>query len=177
VAPAPRPRGITGFDITGRLSRQPALGVNPDERRKRGIARSLVGWLVMIGLLIVVAVGSYIGVSALINQFSGISTPNLPSLPGLPSISTDGGPLGWLGGLFRRDEIYMVNLAEGLNLRAEPDVNDPANIITEVPNGTPVTKLEGPVVKDNIPWLRVSVDVNGKHYEGWMSLNYLRQEQ
>jgi hypothetical protein len=46
-----------------------------------------------------------------------------------------------------------------------------------VPNGTPVTKLEGPVVKDNIPWLRVSVDVNGKHYEGWMSLNYLRQEQ
>jgi hypothetical protein len=145
--------------------------------RKRGITRSLVGWLVMISLLLVVAAGSYVGVSALIAQFSGISTPNLPSLPGLPSISTDGGPLSWLGGLFRHDEIYIVNLAEGLNLRAQPDVNDPANILTEVPNGTPVTKLEGPLVKDNIPWLRVSVEVDGKHYEGWMSLNYLRQKQ
>ncbi len=157
--PAPHPSGISGH------------------MRKRSITRSVVGWLVMIGLLFTVAAGSYVGVSALIVQFNGISTPHLPSLPGLPSISTDGGPLTWLGKIFRRDEIYIVNLSEGLNLRAQPDVNNDANILTIVPNSTPVTKLEGPVVKDNIPWLRVSVEVGGQRYEGWMSLKYLRQDQ
>jgi serine/threonine protein kinase len=176
VAPTPRPRPRPS-GITGRLSRQPMPGVDRDQVRKRGITRSVVGWLVMISLLLVVVAGSYVGVSALINQFSGVSTPNLPSLPGLPSITTDGGPLAWLGSFFRHDEIYIVNHSEGLNLRRGPDVNDDTNILTTVPNGTPVTKLEGPVVKGAIPWLRVSAEVGGTHYEGWMSLNYLRQKQ
>jgi len=82
-----------------------------------------------------------------------------------------------LGGFFKHDTIYIVNLAEGLNLRAQPDMYNDANIMIVVPNSTPVTKLQDPVVRDNIPWLRVSVEVGGKHYEGWMSLKYLRQEQ
>ncbi len=171
--PAPRPR--PGAGITGRLRRKPAAD-QAGGVRQRNLTRGLVGWAVMIGLLLLVAAGSYVGVSALIGQISRGSTPNLPSLPGLPSADT-GGPLAWLSGLFGRDEIYIVNLAEGLNLRSQPDVNDPADILTVVPNGTPVTKLEGPVVKDNIPWLRVSVNSGGRRYEGWMSLNYLRQEQ
>ncbi|MEI7772348.1 MAG: SH3 domain-containing protein, partial [Chloroflexales bacterium] len=181
TGPAPHPRqqpsAIPGYEIPGRPGRQPLPGVDPAVVRKRGITRSIVGWLVMISLLLVVAASSYVGVSALISQFDGISTPNLPSLPGLPSMSTAGGPLSWLGGLFRRNHIYIVNLSEGLNLRSQPDVNNDANIMIVVPNGTPVTKLEDPVVKDNIPWMRVSVEVGGKHYEGWMSLKYLRQEQ
>lgn len=179
-APAPRPRPSVPAGlgtITGRLSRRPATGIDPDAVRQNSMARSIVGWLVMIGLLLLVAAGSYMGVNALINQISGASAPDLPSVPGLPSADSGGGPLDWLGGLFGRDEIYIVNLAEGLNLRSRPDVNDPTTLITVAPNGTPVKKLEGPVVQDNIPWLRVEFDLNGQHYEGWMSLNYLRQEQ
>jgi hypothetical protein len=157
--------------------RQTSPSVDPDDLRKRGLARSLVGWVVMIGLLLLVAAGSYVGVTALIGQIGRSSAPNLPSLPGLPSADAGGGPFEWVQGLFRHDEIYIVNLAEGLNLRSQPDVNDPSNILTVVANGTPVTRLDGPLMKDNIPWLRVSAEVGGTHYEGWMSLNFLRQEQ
>jgi hypothetical protein len=45
-----------------------------------------------------------------------------------------------------------------------------------VPNGTPVVRLEGPQVEDNIPWLRVRAEVGGRRVEGWMSMNYLRPE-
>lgn len=165
----------------GSGGRSPVAGTRPPNPGHtvgmRNMTRSLVGWLVMIGLLCVVATGSYMGVSALINQFSGISMPNLPSFPGLPSITTPSNPLSWLGGFFKHDTIYIVNLAEGLNLRAQPDMYNDANIMLVVPNSTPVIKLQDPVVRDNIPWLRVSVEVGGKHYEGWMSLKYLRQEQ
>jgi eukaryotic-like serine/threonine-protein kinase len=174
VVAIPRPRNSGGTD---HISRPVLPSVSVNTVHMRNITRSLVGWLVMIGLLCVVATGSYMGVSALINQFSGISMPNLPSLPGLPSITTHGNPLSWLGGFFKHDTIYIVNLAEGLNLRAQPDMYNDANIMIVVPNSTPVTKLQDPVVRDNIPWLRVSVEVGGKHYEGWMSLKYLRQEQ
>lgn len=163
--------------MTGRLSRQETPASGGGVVTKGSLAHGVMGWVVMLGLLLIVAVGSYLGVNALISQFSGISRPNLPSLPGLPSISSSEGPLAWLGGFFKHDEIYIVNLAEGLNLRSQPSINDPTTIVTVVPNGTPVTKLEGPVVQDNIPWLRVSADVGGKQFEGWMSLNYLRQEQ
>ncbi|NNJ09039.1 SH3 domain-containing protein [Chloroflexales bacterium ZM16-3] len=173
--PIPRPSAPASFSITGRLGRQPAT--KPSVVRQRSLTRSIVGWSVMIGLLLLVAASSYVGVNALISQITRGGTPNLPSLPGLPSAETGGSPLAWISGFFGRDEIYIVNLAEGLNLRSQPDVYDSANIIAVVANGTPVTKLEGPVVKDNIPWLRVSLDSGGKRYEGWMSLNYLRQEQ
>ncbi|NTV65052.1 MAG: SH3 domain-containing protein, partial [Oscillochloris sp.] len=171
-----RPR-TRASSITSRLNRQllPADGSPPTD--KGHLVHGLMGWLVMIGLLVLVATGSYLGVNALIAQFSGISRPNLPSLPGLPSISSSDGPLAWLGGFFKHDEIYIVNLAEGLNLRSQPGINDDTTVVTVIPNGTPVTKLDGPVVKDNIPWLRVSADVGGTYVEGWMSLNYLRQEQ
>ncbi|HMQ29728.1 MAG TPA: SH3 domain-containing protein, partial [Chloroflexaceae bacterium] len=74
---------------------------------------------------------------------------------------------------FAGDEIYIVNIAEGLNLRSEPDATDTTNVIAVVPNGAPVVKLEGPRVEGNIPWLRVRAEVGGRRVEGWMSLNYL----
>jgi hypothetical protein len=48
--------------------------------------------------------------------------------------------------------------------------------MTVVPNGVVVRKLEGPVIADNIPWLKVRVELNGQSIEGWMSLNYLRPQ-
>jgi eukaryotic-like serine/threonine-protein kinase len=176
--PQPRQRlsSLTEDVLAGRLARRPTPNSGTNVVLKRSLTRSIVGWVVMIGLLLVVATGSYVGVNALINQFSGTSTLNLPSLPGLPGISTDSGPLAWLSQFFKHD-VYIVNLADGLNLRSQPGTSDLATILMVVPNGTPVTKLEGPVVKDSVPWLRVSFELAGKQHEGWMSLNYLRQEQ
>lgn len=147
------------------------LAVDPDLLRKRGVARGVVGWLVLMGLVLTVAAASYLGVNALISGAGGLPRPSPPGLPSLPEVSS---PFDWLGGLFGdNDEIYIVNIAEGLNLRREPDATDTANVITVVPNGAPVVKLEGPRVEGNIPWLRVRAEVDGRQVEGWMSLNYL----
>jgi hypothetical protein len=182
-APArpPRPSGLTGFSLTGRFGRQAPPSVDPDVLRKRSFTHGLLGWLVMIGLLLLVVAGSYIGANALINRLSGVSAPNLPSIPNLPSAPSVGGPLDWVRGLFGRNDTYLVNLAEGLNLRSQPDGTDDSNILAVIPNGTPVRKLAGPQTNEKddnkIPWVRVAVELEGRQLEGWMSLNYLRQEQ
>jgi len=174
--PAPRP-GISG--MTGRLSQRlrPA-GVDPAQMRRSTLLRGLTGWLVMLGLILGVILGTLFVVNAIAQQIAGAPRPNLPSVPGLPTAQAGGGPLDWLDGLFGGDEdVYVVNIAEGLNLRSAPDANDPQNLVAVIPNGTPVTRLEGPVVEGSIPWLRVRVDVNGQRLEGWMSQNYLIPRQ
>lgn len=149
--------------------------VDPDLLRRRGLARGLVGWLVMVGLVLTVAAASYLAVRALAGGVASLPRPAPPGLPSLPSLPDSGGPLDWIGGLFGGDEeIYIVNIAEGLNLRREPDATDTANVIAVVPNGAPVRKLDGPRVEGNIPWLLVRAEVDGREVEGWMSLNYLR---
>jgi hypothetical protein len=149
-------------------------GVDPNALRRSTLTHNLVGWLVMVGLMLIVAFGSYLAVNALANGFGGL--PRLGNVPGLPQLPTsgNGGPLGWLGGLFGgHEQIYIVNIAAGLNLRREPSATDTANVIVVVPNGALVHKLDGPRVEGNIPWLRVRAEVDGVAVEGWMSMNYL----
>ena len=111
----------------------------------------------LVGLVLAVALGSYLAVNAVADRLG-----SLPSFPPLPS------------GLFgSHDVLYTVNIREGLNLRREPNATDAGNVITVVPNGTVVRKLAGPQITDNIPWLRVSAEVNGVAVEGWLSMNYL----
>lgn len=149
-----------------------APGVDPAALRRRGLARGLLGWLVLVGLVLTVAAASYVAVNALASGVAGLPRPSIPGLPSLPG-SDGGGPFGWLSGLFGDEEIYIVNIADGLNLRSEPDASDLSNVIAVVPNGAPVRKLEGPRVEGNIPWLRVRAEVDGRTLEGWMSQNYL----
>jgi hypothetical protein len=149
--------------------------VDPNALRRSTLTHNLVGWLVMVGLVLIVALSSYLAVNALANRFGG-GLPRLGNLPGLPQLPTggDGGPLGWLGGLFGgHEQIYIVNITAGLNLRREPSATDAANVIAVVPNGALVHKLAGPRVEANIPWLRVRAEVDGVTLEGWMSMNYL----
>ena len=121
------------------------------------LTRNLVGWLMLVGLVLAVALGSYLAVNAVADRLG-----SLPSFPPLPS------------GLFgSHDVLYTVNIREGLNLRREPNATDAGNVITVVPTGTVVRKLAGPQIADNIPWLRVSAEVNGVAVEGWLSMNYL----
>lgn len=156
---------------TGRRPR--ATGMDPRQLRRQNFTRGLIGWLVMMGLIGLVALASFFAVNAIADRIAGSPLPSVPGLPSLPAPSTDG-PFGWLESLFRRDEIFIVNIADGLNLRSAPDVE--AEILEVVPNGTPVVKLEGPQVEDNIPWLRVRAEIDGRQVEGWMSMNYLRPE-
>lgn len=150
--------------------------VDPATVRRSNLARGLLGWAVMVGLVLLVAAASFFAVNALTGALKGVTAPGVPWLPP-PPMGGSGGPFGWLDTLFGADEIYIVNIAEGLNLRRAPDATDPGNIITVVPNGTPVRKLEGPRVAGNIPWVRVRVTVEGQQLEGWMSLNYLRRKE
>ncbi|MCS6882574.1 MAG: serine/threonine-protein kinase [Oscillochloridaceae bacterium] len=150
--------------------------VDPATVRRNNILRGLLGWAVLAGLVLLVAAASFFAVNALSDALKGVTMPGVPWLPPPPTGSASGPP-SWLDTLFGADEIYIVNIAEGLNLRREPDATDPANVIAVIPNGTLVRKLDGPRVSGNIPWLRVRVTVEGQELEGWMSLNYLRRKE
>ncbi|WP_298819409.1 serine/threonine protein kinase [Chloroflexus sp.] len=160
---------IARRDLRSRVSRALTGSFDVDQFRRQNWGRSLKGWLVMMLLLLVVAGGSFWAVTWAIERLGIASALQLTPLPewlppavGLPGNTTT--------------EQYVVNIAEGLNLRAEPGTN-PGNILMVVPNGTIVRKMEGPVMADNIPWLKVQFEQNGQLIEGWMSLNYLRPQQ
>ncbi|MCS6889015.1 MAG: serine/threonine protein kinase [Chloroflexus sp.] len=155
-------------DLRSRMSRALTTSFDIDQFRRYNLSRSLMGWFVMILLLLMVAFGSFWAVTWAIERFGLGEAPRLPDLPAwsLPDLS-------WPGNT--TPEQYVVNIAEGLNLRSAPSAQ-PDNIITIVPNGVVVRKLEGPVMADNIPWLKVQVELNGQIIEGWMSLNYLRPQ-
>ncbi len=165
--PAPSlvaPKRVTQRRATPRPNRGTKSGKPPQRR----LGRNLFGWLVMLSLIVAVAGASYLVTSSLANQ-----ARDLPSL-----FPRDRDLFSWFTDLFEpRDEIYLVNIVEGLNLRREPDAQNAANIITVVPNGAAVRKLEGPRIEGNIPWLRVRAEVNGRQVEGWMSMNYLLPRQ
>ncbi|MEF3275419.1 MAG: protein kinase [Chloroflexus sp.] len=151
------------------VSRALTRSFDIDQLRRQHWSRSLIAWLVVVFLLLAVAVGSFWAVTWAVERMGLGNTPQLPSLPTwmLP-------PINWAGsGMAER---YVVNITEGLNLRSEPSTN-PGNILMVVPVGTIVRKLEGPVIVDNIPWVKVQFEQNGQLIEGWMSLNYLLPQQ
>jgi hypothetical protein len=180
AAPAPAPtagprrRAITEMaqTITGRWSRQ--LPVDPDLLRRRNFTHGLTGWLVMMGLVGLVAVGAYVGVNALADRVTGRPLPNVPGLPTLPE-QPSGGLGGWLDGLLGDETIMVVNIAEGLNMRDAAGLN--STVFELVPNGTLVQILEGPTIVDNIPWVRARAEIGDRQVEGWLSMNYLRPKE
>ncbi|PDW04907.1 hypothetical protein CJ255_01300 [Candidatus Viridilinea mediisalina] len=125
--------------------------------RRQRMMSSLIAWLLMTSMLFAVVGATY---------FAVIGVTGITERPA--------NPLVWISSLFSREEIYVVNIAEGLNLRRVPQAHDASNIIAVIPNGATVRKLDGPRIEDNIPWLRVRVEVDGRPVEGWMSLNYLQ---
>lgn len=170
ATPAPQPRPARG--LTGRWSRP--LPVDPDLLRRRNFTHGLFGWLVLMGLMVVVALGAYVGVNALADRVVGRPLPSVPGLPSLPQPPA-GGLGGWLDSLWGNDNVMIVNIAEGLNLRDAAGLN--SQVIDLVPNGTPVSILEGPTVVDNIPWVRGRAEIGGREVEGWLSMNYLRPKE
>jgi serine/threonine protein kinase len=156
---AQRPRrGLTLFsmraeEVASALpEREPGLS---GAIRRQSARRSVTGWVVALVLLLLVAYGSYVGASFLVDQFFSVRLPAI----GLP---------GSFGG-----KALVVNI-EDLNLRDGAGVN--TTVMRTVPLGTRVEQLEGPVDVDGVPWVRVRGEAGGEAFEGWMSLKYLREE-
>jgi serine/threonine protein kinase len=168
-APTVQPSAIASpqKSLRARMERALTTSFDVDQFRRQNWQRGLVGWLIMMLLLLAVAAGSFWVVNWAINRLN-LNVPQL-ELPSwqLPDLSLPGRA---------STELYVVNISEGLNLRSAPNAQ-PDNILMVVPNGTVVRRLEGPVVADNIPWLKVQFELNGQVFEGWMSLNYLRQQE
>ncbi len=135
-----------------------------EKLRQQTFTRGIVGWIVLIGLTVGVAFGSYTVASYVVDQFFAIKLPQ-PDLPNF-GVSLPEWPFAADQG-----EVLIVNINEGLNLRDEPGLS--TNVVAIVPNGTPVRKLEGPQIIDNVPWVRVRIDSDVQPNEGWMSLNFL----
>jgi hypothetical protein len=129
--------------------------------------RTVTSWLVLLALLFVVAAGSYAGASFLADRFFAIELPQIR----MPQISLE--VPEWLQGS-EPNEILIVSINEGLNLRDEPGLS--TEVIAVVPNGTQVEKLEGPITVDNVPWVRIQTEQDGEQLEGWMSRNFLLSE-
>lgn len=157
--PAPLPDPGSAAD-TGSL--QP---VDRAALRRQNVARSLLGWMIMLVLLTGVGLGAYVAASYVVDQFFAIRWPQ-PTLPRLGDSLPD-----WIPGV-ETGELLVVNSSVGLYIRSQPSL-DETTIITVVPNGALVRKLEGPVAASGVEWVRVRTDVDGKLVEGWMSLRYL----
>ncbi|WP_129672832.1 protein kinase [Candidatus Chloroploca sp. Khr17] len=140
--------------------------VDQNRFRQQDRRRNLVGWLVMMALLTLVVLGSYFGMRALFERLN--FTPSLPDI----------NLTEWLPWINQAEEaeMYIVTIEAGLNLRSTPDAKSNTNVIAVVPKGTPVRKLEGPRRVGDISWLRVSVEIQGRQREGWVSLAYLQPQ-
>lgn len=166
--PVRTPAPSRSQNLRDRFSQAITAAFDIDQFRRQDRRRSLTGWLIMILLLLTVALGSYWAVTWAFDRLN-LSAPRLPELPAWqwPDLNLTGQDT---------PELYVVNINEGLNLRSAPNTR-PETIVMVVPNGTVVRKLAGPVMADNIPWLKVRFELNGQVIEGWMSMNYLRPQQ
>lgn len=134
--------------------------------------RSLAALIAMLMFFVLVGSGAYVLTSLALEGLTSIRLPrpqvSLPEGIALPD---------WLTGVGGGSgEILIVTIGdvEGLNLRDEPGLN--TRIIDLLPNGTRVRKLEGPRIVDNLPWVRVRGEINGRPVEGWVSQLFVRAE-
>ncbi len=161
-APRPAPPRAAAFpDAAPR--RQP---VGPDPFRRR----SLTGLGIMLALFAAVACGAYAITSSAAGRIDqGFELPSL-SLPSLPLPD-------WLTGVVDGEgEVLVVTIGdiEGLNLRESPGLQ--TRVIGLLPNGARVRRLEGPRVVDNVSWIKVRAEVDGRPVDGWVSATFVRPE-
>ncbi len=145
------------------MNRSPLHPLSHTELRRKFARQSALGWIVLLLLLIIVAGTSYFGASYLMDRFFAIELPR-PTLPDLGIAWPD-----WLPGV-DRGEVRIVTAAD-LNVRNQPGLN--TEVIATLPSGTRVRVLAGPVIADNIPWLRVRTNYAGQSIDGWASANFL----
>lgn len=150
--------------------------------KRRSLIHTIAGWLVTMLLVFVVVFGSYSIAGIIVERLFAITLPQ-PSLADLGITWPE-----WLPG-GEQGDVLVVTIAgnEGLNLRDAPGTT--TNVLTTIPNGSLVRKLDDacesldgtrlqPCVIENVEWVRVRAEsADGKPIEGWMSLLYLRETE
>lgn len=178
VAPPPKPpRRERSTNALGRRPDPPAgraaapqqaaapPAAPPPARRRRTpiLRRPIVGLAIVLALFGAVAYGAYAVATTAAGQFLG----------GAPAIALPDWITGVVGG---GGDVLVVTIGgvEGLNLRDAPGLE--SRVIALLPNGGRVRKLGEPQIVDNVPWVPVRAELNGRALEGWASQIYLRPE-
>jgi hypothetical protein len=166
VAPyAPLPRAMrAAVDAADTAESVPIRGLENG-------SRALVGLVIMGALFLMVICAGY--------QFGSLALEQLAGLR-LPRFQLNVGPFDrmlpeWLTGAVEGSgELLVVTIrdTEGLNMREDPGLNSP--VITLLPNGAQVRRLDGPRLVDGVPWLQVRARINGREVTGWVSANYVK---
>lgn len=148
-------------------------GPDVDRRPVRGAQRrSPITLMTMLALFIAVGGGAYLLASLAFEGLTSIRLPR-PDIPAPTGLSLP----GWLTGVAEGPgEVLVVTIGdvEGLNLRDGPGLG--SQVIGLLPNGARVRKLDGPRIVDDVPWVLVRSELNGRQVEGWVSQYYVRAE-
>ncbi|GAB4118597.1 MAG: serine/threonine protein kinase [Roseiflexaceae bacterium] len=170
-------RPVAAYAPLPRVMRDAVSAAEDDERDQRGRAelrdpsRAWLGLGIMAIMFFVAICGAYQLGSLALEELTNIRTPRLE----VPANMIDLGLPEWLTGTVEGEgELFeiVINSSEGLNLRSQPGVQQP--ILTLLPNGTQVRRIDGPKIVDGIPWMHVRVRINGQNVEGWISANYIK---
>ena len=62
---------------------------------------------------------------------------------------------------------------QGLNMRSSNTVSS-TNLLTTIPNGSPVTVVSGPVVNGGLKWYYIDATVKGRRHSGYVVGDYLK---
>lgn len=143
----------------------------PDPPSTAPGSRTLLGLVIMGVMFLVVVCGAYNLGSLAAEQLTDIRLPRI-ALP-LPDLGIN--LPGWLTGEAEGPgTVLEVSIpdSEGLNIREAPGLG--TRVITLLPNGTRVKRIDGPRVVDGVPWMQVRARINGRDIEGWVSANYVK---
>jgi serine/threonine protein kinase len=128
--------------------------------------------LALIGVIFLIVVcGAYNLGSIAVEHLADIRLPHLT----LPVLDVGVNLPGWLTGEVEGPGLTLevsIPDSEGLNMRDAPGLT--TQIITLLPNGTRVKRIDGPRVVDGVPWMQVRARIDGRDIEGWVSANYVK---
>jgi hypothetical protein len=122
-------------------------------------------------VFLIVVCGAYNLGSIAVEHLTDIQLPHLT----LPALDVGVNLPGWLTGEVEGPGLTLevsIPDSEGLNIRDAPGLN--TKIITLLPNGTRVKRVDGPRVVDGVPWMQVRARIDGRDVEGWVSANYVK---
>jgi eukaryotic-like serine/threonine-protein kinase len=167
---------------TGRLLQSPARrrtaaasappGIQPTSSVAPPRSRTALGLTILGVLFILTICAAYQLGSLAVERLADIRLPRFD----VPSTNLGIALPDWLtGDVSGEGELFEITITgdEGLNLRDAPGLG--SRVVTLLPNGTRVRRIDGPQIVDGVAWLKVRTRINDQDVEGWVSANYVRQ--
>jgi hypothetical protein len=141
------------------------------QTRRRSCQRAIVKRSIQLALIVAVIYGALVGIDYGVAYVSGRAsqlnptawiTSRLPELPDLPDLS-------WLRGLIGQNTGAQPTLVvtQPVNLRDGPRIG--AGFLRQLPAGTVLRQLEGPVAEAGTDRQWIKVSVVSENQEGWVA--------